>query len=282
MVAERLDLTPEREVLPYRSLPVAMVFMEAVSVMMAEFQRMNAEHMNAILTKPPKDLRDAIMIVMRVLKERLELTTKELDSMDCQTKGYGKDQNDTNFKAPPGLQGWTPRGGKPKDSDQMQLNPKQPNAKEHFGELGNLELSSVYHEKNARELTITIDSGASENVIARGMVPGVPIVESAGSKAGVMYVTANGDTMPNKGQQHIYAITPEGEKCRLNMQVTDVNKPLMSVARICDAGHVVTFRAEGGTIRNLKTGQKTAFDRVDNVYRLKVGLQPGFARQGIQ
>ena len=164
----------------------------------------------------------------------------------------------------------------------MLLNHEQPSAKEHLGELDSLELSSVYYEKGDQELTLTIDSGASENVIGSGMAPGVPVVESEGSKAGVMYVTANGDKMQNKGQQHIYATTQEGQKCRLNMQVTDVKKPLMSVARICDAGHVVTFMADGGTIRNLKTGQRTTFDRVDNVYRLKVGLEPGFARQGIQ
>ena len=102
----------------------------------------------------------------------------------------------------------------------MQLNPKQPDAKEHLGELDSLELSSVYYEKDDQELTLTIDSGASKNVIGRGMAPGVPIVESEGSKAGVMYVTANGDKMQNKGQQHIYATTQEGENCRLNMQVT--------------------------------------------------------------
>jgi hypothetical protein len=66
------------------------------------------------------------------------------------------------------------------------------------------------------------------------------------------------------------------------MQVTDVKKPLMSVARICDAGHEVTFSATGGAIKHMKTGQVTSFERVDNVYRLKVALAPGFARQGAQ
>jgi hypothetical protein len=110
----------------------------------------------------------------------------------------------------------------------------------------------------------------------------VPIVESEGSRQGVMYVTANGTTMPNRGEKHIQVITNEGHRCLLNMQVTDVKKPLMSVARICDAGHEVIFSAKGGVIKHVKSGQSTKFERVDNVYRLKVDLEPGFARPGNQ
>ena len=56
----------------------------------------------------------------------------------------------------------------------------------------------------------------------------------------------------------------------------------MSVARICDAGHEVVFTAGGGMIKHVKTGQVTKFNRVDNVYRLKVDLPSGFARPGQQ
>ena len=33
----------------------------------------------------------------------------------------------------------------------------------------------------------------------------------------------------------------------LNMQVTDVKKPSVSVARICDAGQEVMFQKDGGS-----------------------------------
>jgi hypothetical protein len=152
----------------------------------------------------------------------------------------------------------------------------------HLGGLDSLELNTVNVDKGEHELTITIDSGASENVIGPSMLPSVPVVESEGSKEGVMYVTANGTVMPNRGEQHVHVTTKEGHKCMLNMQVTDVKKPLMSVARICDAGHEVTFTSGGGSIRHVKTGQVTRFNRVDNVYRLKVDLASGFARPGQQ
>ena len=89
--------------------------------------------------------------------------------------------------------------------------------------------------------------------------------------------------MANKGEKDVKVITEEGHKCMLKMQVTDVKKPLMSVSRICDAGHRVVFEANGGSIEHKGTGQITKFDRVDNVYRLKVGMgdkSPVFSRQG--
>jgi hypothetical protein len=152
----------------------------------------------------------------------------------------------------------------------------------HIGGLDSLELNTVNFSEGGHELTITIDSGASENVIGPNMLPSVPVVESEGSKEGVMYVTANGTVMPNRGEQHVHVMTKEGHKCMLNMQVTDVKKPLMSVARICDAGHEVTFTSGGGMIKHVKSGQVTKFNRVDNVYRLKVDLPSGFARPGQQ
>ena len=97
-----------------------------------------------------------------------------------------------------------------------------------------------------KTLVLTIDSGASENVIGPNAVPNCPTRPSAGSLAGVTYVTADGTLMPNRGEQRVRVKTREGHLCELKMQVTDVRKPLMSVSKICDAGHSVTFRSDGG------------------------------------
>lgn len=132
------------------------------------------------------------------------------------------------------------------------------------------------------DLWITIDSGASENVISENMAPQFKVKPSQGSREGVRYVTANGQTMANRGEKDVKVVTDEGHRRMLKMQVTDVQKPLMSVARICDAGHKVVFAKEGGVIEHEITGQKTRFRRIDNVYRLKVGVAEGpvFNRQG--
>ena len=65
------------------------------------------------------------------------------------------------------------------------------------------------------------------------------------------------------------------------MQVTDVNRALMSVARICDAGKTVMFKSDGGIIRNNTSGEETRFRRENNVYRMTVKVnEADFARQG--
>ena len=144
-------------------------------------------------------------------------------------------------------------------------------------------------DNHSRTLVLTIDSGASENVIGQHVVPECPTRPSAGSRAGVTYVAANGMQMPNRGEKRVKVKTKEGCCCELKMQVTDVRKPLMSVSKICDAGHQVTFTSAGGEIMEIGTGKVTRFDRVDDVYRLEVelpeatvyggGWAEGFSRQ---
>ena len=73
----------------------------------------------------------------------------------------------------------------------------------------------------------------------------------------------------------------EGQKRQMNMQITDVNWALMSVAKICDAGHMVMFKKDGGVIKNNQTGEETKFRLESNVSRMTVKLNElGFARQG--
>jgi len=116
------------------------------------------------------------------------------------------------------------------------------------------------------DLWITIDSGASENVISENMAPQFEVKPSQGSRDGVRYGAANGETMANKGEKDGKVSTGEGHKCLLKMQAADVKKPFMSVGRICDAGHRLVFPSSGGTIEHDVTGQTTKFNRVDNVY----------------
>ena len=60
-----------------------------------------------------------------------------------------------------------------------------------FGDLNNLEVNTVHEKSDPNELTITIDSGASENVISEEVAPQVKVRASQGSREGVRYVTAN-------------------------------------------------------------------------------------------
>ena len=96
-----------------------------------------------------------------------------------------------------------------------------------------------------------------------------------------MYTATNGDMMPNRGCKRDKVTTNEGQLRTMNMRITDVDRALMSVAKICDAGHTVTFTSDGGVIRNNKSGEETKFRRENNVYRMTVKLnEMGFTRQG--
>ena len=147
------------------------------------------------------------------------------------------------------------------------------------GSIGIKKTTEISHVTQADQMELTIDSGAGENVMPDYMAPYTPVQQS--KEAGVMYTAANGDTMPNRGCKRVKVTTSEGQLRTMNMQITDVNRALMSVAKICDAGHTVTFSTDGGVIRNNKTGEETKFRRENNVYRMTVKLNElGFARQG--
>lgn len=67
-----------------------------------------------------------------------------------------------------------------------------------------------------------------------------------------------------------------------SMQLAGVHRPLMSVARICDAGHQVVITRTGGYIQHDETGQTTPFYRGKSVYRMEVETvesEVGFAWQ---
>ena len=69
----------------------------------------------------------------------------------------------------------------------------------------------------------------------------------------------------------------------LRLQVTDVQRTLLSVSKVCDAGHEVTFRKDGGDIRHVETGELVArFKRENGVYRMEAEIDAdntsGFSR----
>jgi hypothetical protein len=130
-----------------------------------------------------------------------------------------------------------------------------------------------------------VDSGASDSVMHRQMGRRCKTRPSEGSINGVKYVAAAGAIIENEGEKHMHVSTEEGHRCNLTLQISVVNKALLSVSKICDAGHEVLFTSRGGQIVHKKTGQVTNFRRVDGVYRLRLkilgeGSSSDFPRQG--
>ena len=124
-----------------------------------------------------------------------------------------------------------------------------------------------------------LHSGAAESVAPPTTCPHMPLAESPCSRAGQGYRTAAGERLRNKGQRHIQAWTDEGCPVGMTYQVADVTRPLTSVSKMCAAGNVVTFTAEGSTIKNLWTGASMHFGRGSGVYVFEHLGEKGNARR---
>ena len=56
--------------------------------------------------------------------------------------------------------------------------------------------------------------------------------------------------------------------------MTDAQRTLLSVSKVCDGGHEVVFWSDGGFIRHVETNRKIGeFQRANGVYRMEVEVQ---------
>ena len=143
-----------------------------------------------------------------------------------------------------------------------------------------MDISGLDFNRSIGKGTITIDSGAAESVLPRDMLKEVQLRESAGSKASVKYIAANGSRMPNLGEKKVHFKTKSGMESNMVFQVTDARKPLASVSKIVEKGNRVVFSPTGSYIENIQTGKKAALEEANGTYHLDVKyLSEGFARQ---
>ena len=105
-----------------------------------------------------------------------------------------------------------------------------------------------------------------------------PVKENAQSKAGVYYVTASGEEIANEGEKHIRMTMMNGAEKDMTFQVTEVNKVLGSVSKICAKGHQVVFsppgHRDGNFILNLQTGDRMPLFEANGTYKLYGWVNP--------
>jgi len=124
-------------------------------------------------------------------------------------------------------------------------------------------------------LTVTADSGAGNHVLSREDIPGYAVGESAGSRAGRGFVGVSGDRIDNEGEAELNLAGPSGA-FRSTFQVAKVNRPLMSIARICDKGHTVIFCKTHASVQDSRGQEICKFLRKGNLYMIDVTLKaPG-------
>ena len=104
------------------------------------------------------------------------------------------------------------------------------------------------------------------------------------SKAGGSYRVANGQRVPNIGQQAVNFQTDEGLKAGLLFQTTEIERPLISASALAASGNNVVFSKSGGSIVHEQSGRATQLHKRGGIYVLRMWIpaspEQGFAGRG--
>ena len=142
------------------------------------------------------------------------------------------------------------------------------------------------HQPNGKSvktnaLQITLDSGASANVIPTSMFPDIPLQESECSRKGQYWISADGTKIYNEGQKEVRFVTKKGRKMKIMFQVGKVTKPLLSAFKVAEAGNEVLIKKDKAEIANKKTGISIDLKRQNGVFVFDVETEsPVFKRLG--
>ena len=99
------------------------------------------------------------------------------------------------------------------------------------------------------------------------------------SRREVQYEVANGECIDNLGEKQFNCVGEEGYERGMTAQVCDVNKALLSVRRLTQAGNRVVFDADGGYIEHIETGEKMRMREQGGMYVLKLWVRRPFQGQ---
>jgi hypothetical protein len=136
--------------------------------------------------------------------------------------------------------------GEPSEPPLMRCAPKPGcDVSEALMPLATVEPESIngVAEKNRGwvEVTLAVDSGATETVMNEEHLDIVDTVEGRAFKRGVKYEVANGVRIDNLGEKKFTGVATEGAKRQIVAQICDVNKALLSVRKVVGAGNRVVF-----------------------------------------
>ena len=132
---------------------------------------------------------------------------------------------------------------------------------------------------------MVLDSGACEHIMDSEDAPGYAVSESPGSRRGQGLVVGNGASVPIEGQVQLNLEMGSADgtvrDLASTLQVAEINRPLMSVSKICDAGITCTFTSKGADVLNSKGVAVCRFEGQGGLYVLKMKLKPPapFGRQ---
>ena len=116
-----------------------------------------------------------------------------------------------------------------------------------------------------------VDSGAEECVAPPGTFS-TPVVPSAMSAAGMNFSGADGGIIKNHGRTTVEFTDEAGRQCGMHFHVAGVTQPLISVASLVDAGHIVVFGPQGGVVHHQRSGRKIRLPRVGKAFMMDMTI----------
>ena len=128
------------------------------------------------------------------------------------------------------------------------------------------------------EFEVALDSGSVVHVCAPGDIPGYLVQASAGSRRGQEFLMGDGGTIPNLGESQLN-LSDQEKNLQSVFQIAAVTRPLMSVGRICDQGHSITFNAVMAVVHSADGDELCKFERQPGglyVAKLKLRSPAGF------
>ena len=132
------------------------------------------------------------------------------------------------------------------------------------------------------EFEVALDSGSVVHVCALGDCPGYLLQDSPGSRVGQRFLMGDGGEIPNLGQKALNLSDDAlGSDVQSVFQIAAVTRPLMSVGKICDEGHEVTFSNTCAVVRNKDGNELCKFHRDSGglyVAKLRLRNPLGFPR----
>ena len=99
-------------------------------------------------------------------------------------------------------------------------------------------------------------------------------VQLSNGRSGVMYEIADGTRMPNLGEKIFRAHTEGGLVKKMRVDVADVNKALLSVRKLVQAGSKVVFDKTGSYIIDA-SGASIPLKEQNGMYMLSVWVKKG-------
>ena len=121
------------------------------------------------------------------------------------------------------------------------------------------------------KLTCTSDSGAGESVLPKDWFPEIP--KQVSEEAGTTYAAANGTVLKNEGKKTIEGFNSHGKKIKLEWQLANVTKPLLSIGKLTQHGHRVVFddgEPNGGYILHKASNTRTEVRKRNGTYEFDV------------